>query len=99
MQTTQHRQTYSLTVSKTKWGGHFNTPPKRKDDWMDIDNNFTYHAPKEDQIERYKEIRSNAKQFAKLLDSLCPPSRERSLAMTKLEECVMWANASIARNE
>lgn len=28
-----------------------------------------------------------------------PNSREKSLAMTKLEECVMWANVSIARNE
>ena len=26
------------------------------------------------------------------------PSRETSLARTKLEECVMWANKSIARN-
>ena len=25
--------------------------------------------------------------------------KELTLAMTKLEECVMWANASIARNE
>lgn len=25
-------------------------------------------------------------------------SREKSLAMTKLEEAVMWANAGIARN-
>ena len=24
------------------------------------------------------------------------PSREKSLAMTKLEECVMWANKAIA---
>ena len=28
-----------------------------------------------------------------------PPSREQSLALTALEECVMWANAAIARNE
>ena len=26
----------------------------------------------------------------------CTPSREKSLALTKLEECVMWANKSIA---
>ena len=39
------------------------------------------------------------KEFAYLLNDLCPDSREKSLAMTKLEECVMWANASIARNE
>ena len=29
----------------------------------------------------------------------CPDSRELSVALTKLEEAVMWANAAIARNE
>lgn len=64
-----------------------------------IENNFSYHAPKENQPERYEEIRKMAKDFAKLLLQCCPSSRERSLAMTHLEECVMEANASIARNE
>ena len=64
-----------------------------------IENNFTYHAPKEDQLARYTEIRQNAKLTAELFDKLCPDSREKSLAMTKLEEAAMWANASIARNE
>ena len=27
----------------------------------------------------------------------CPESREASLAITKLEEAIMWANAAIAR--
>lgn len=66
---------------------------------MDIENNFTYHAPKDDQTARYISIRERGKLFARLINELCPPSRERSLAMTKLEECVMWANASIARNK
>lgn len=65
----------------------------------DIKNNFTYHQPKENQIERYAEIRARAMLFAEMIERECPESRERSLAMTKLEECVMWANASIARNE
>lgn len=64
-----------------------------------IANNFTYHAPNDDQVGRYGEIRERAKQFAELLDCECPSSREKSLAMTKLEEAVMWANAAIARNE
>lgn len=64
-----------------------------------IERNFTYHAPKEDQISRYEEIRQNCKITAKVIDTLCPDSREKSLAITKLEEAVMWANASIARNE
>ncbi len=64
-----------------------------------IKNNFTYHAPNDDQRERYVSIREHAKDFAFLIEEFCPESREKSLAMTKLEECVMWANASIARNE
>lgn len=66
---------------------------------MDIEKNFTYHAPKGDQASRYQYIRDMAKEFAVLLDSACPDSREKGLAFTKLEEAVMWANASIARNE
>lgn len=66
---------------------------------MDIESNFTYHAPKDGQPERYTKIRAKAKEFAELIEQACPDSREKSLAFTKLEESVMWANASIARNE
>ena len=66
---------------------------------MDIEKNFPYHAPKEDQPERYERIRYKAKMLAAYINEYCPDSREKSLAFTKLEECVMWANASIARNE
>lgn len=63
------------------------------------ENNFTYHAPKGDQAERYGKIREKARELAELMEESCPDSREKSLASTKLEEAVMWANASIARNE
>ena len=63
-----------------------------------ISNNFKYHAPKEGQPLLYEKLRDTAKEFAFLIDDLCPNSREKSLAITKLEEVVMWANASIARN-
>ena len=66
---------------------------------MDIEKNFTYHAPKAGQPERYTAIRQKAMEFAELLDAECPDSREKSLAFTRLEESIMWANASIARNE
>lgn len=64
-----------------------------------IENNFKYHAPKPNQIPRYEIIRNLAREFALQLNAYCPESREKSLAITKLEECVMWANAAIARNE
>ena len=62
-------------------------------------NNFTYHAPKDGQAERYERIREAAGAFSLLLNTNCPVSRELSLATTKLEEVVFWANAAIARNE
>ena len=65
----------------------------------DVEKNYTYHPPKDDQPMRYTAIRSNARHLAEIITETCPESRERSLALTKLEECVMWANASIARNE
>ena len=63
-----------------------------------IDNNFMYHVPKEGQPALYQEIRDKAKGLAILIQSSVPESREKSLAITKLEESVMWANAGIARN-
>lgn len=63
-----------------------------------LENNFKYHAPKDGQPAKYEAIREKAKELAYLIDSECPNSREKSLAMTNLEQAVMWANASIARN-
>ena len=64
----------------------------------DLDNVYTYHAPKADQPAKYVQLRDKAKELAELVVELCPDSRERSLALTKIEESSMWANASIARN-
>jgi hypothetical protein len=64
-----------------------------------LDNDFTYHSPVRDQVDRYPMIRDEAKELAVTIVKLTPPSREQSVALTKLEEAVFWANAAIARNE
>jgi hypothetical protein len=64
-----------------------------------LTHNFTYHPPIKDQVERYAELRQVGRRLALSVNELCPDSREKSLAITKLEEAIMWANASIARNE
>ncbi len=64
-----------------------------------IENDFTYHAPTPEQVQRYNQLREAAKSFALLIVELTPPSREQSLALTELEKAVMFANAAIARNE
>jgi hypothetical protein len=45
----------------------------------------------------YTKIKDQGKEFITLIDTLCPNTRERSLAQTKIEEAVMWANAAVAR--
>lgn len=64
-----------------------------------VDENFTYHSPFGDQPARYQAIRACGKELATLILSTTPVSREQSLALTNLEQAVMWANAAIARNE
>lgn len=64
----------------------------------DIENRFTYHPPTEEQVGVYALIRGECHELADFLNLMCPDSREKSLAMTYLEDAVMWANASIARH-
>jgi hypothetical protein len=68
-------------------------------DTADLSRRFTYHPPKDDQTTRYELIRNAAHDLASHVNIWCPDSREKSLAITHLEDFVMWANASIARNE
>jgi len=63
-----------------------------------IKSDFMYHAPKEGQPEVYASIRAKALELAEHIVDVTPPSREQSLALTALEEAVMWANAGLARN-
>lgn len=65
-----------------------------------LEQDYTYHAPTgNDQILRYKLLRDQARTMASNVMQFTPASREQSLALTRIEEAVMWANAAIARNE
>lgn len=65
----------------------------------ELQTRFTYHAPKPGQPERYQRLRDAARELAALIDAECPESREKSLALTNIEQASMWANAAIARRE
>ena len=73
--------------------------PISNEDRERIEKSFTYHPPVEGQAPRYMEIRALGRALAENIIESCPRSRERALALTKVEEAVMWANAAIARNE
>jgi len=64
----------------------------------DLETRFTHHPPKnETVIAMYAEIREEGFRLASLVDMHVPDGREKALALTKIEEAVMWANAGIAR--
>ena len=66
---------------------------------MDIENTFTYHKPFGNQPQRYEMLRNMAKKLAFEIRESCPASKEKDLALTSLQQTIMWANASIAINE
>jgi len=63
----------------------------------ELHNRFTSHDPKGNQSERYDAIRAECLATAITIRDKCPVSRESSVALTKLDEVMFWANASIAR--
>jgi hypothetical protein len=64
-----------------------------------LEKDFTYHSPSGDQSERYQIIRQYGMDLAGIVMRLCPDSRKKSLALTKIKEAVIWANAAIAIEE
>ena len=60
---------------------------------------FMYHPPTPEQQIHYGAVRAWARFFAEAVLKECPPSAERTLALRKIQEGLMWANASIALNE
>ena len=57
---------------------------------------FEPHAMSVQTLEKAEAVREAAADLEAVIALRCPPSREKSLAMTKLEECAMWANKALA---
>lgn len=65
----------------------------------DIENRFTYHpADTEEKRQAHENVRAACRTLAHHWTSQLPDGREKSLALTKLEEAMFWANAAHARN-
>jgi hypothetical protein len=69
-------------------------------DNADLTNRFNFHpATSADAQARHNEARDVMLDAAKSVNELLPDSREKSLAITALEEAMFWTNAGIARME
>lgn len=67
-------------------------------DHADIENRFRYHPPAGAKVTRHEGMRDACRLFALHLNDELPEGREKSLAITKLEEVMFWSNAAIARS-
>lgn len=63
-----------------------------------IRNLFSHHPPTGGKADRHKMLRASAIDMAAEIYAHVPVGRERSLAITNLQEVLMWANAGVACN-
>lgn len=66
-------------------------------DKQELTTRFAFHPATPVTGPKHDEIRSACLALAGLIVGATPESREQSLAITALEEAMMWANAAIAR--
>lgn len=61
-----------------------------------LEDVFSYHAPTPTQVVIYDRLRRSAKDLARTILELCPPSADRTAALRHVREAVFTANASVA---
>lgn len=65
----------------------------------DLENRFKFHpATTREKQDEHTSVRQTAYRLAVFINDSVPDGREKSIAITKLEEVMFWANAAIARN-
>lgn len=63
-----------------------------------IDHIFGYHKPKDQSIaDLHQEVRARCAALAHWIDEALPDSREKSSAITRVEEAMYYTNAGVAR--
>lgn len=62
-------------------------------------NKFDYEKIDGLQKNHIESLRTQAKEMYESINYNCPDSIEKSLSVTRLEECLFWANKSISHNK
>ena len=62
----------------------------------EIETRFSYHPATDVTGPLHDETRAQHAMLARWIENTLPDSREKSLALTALQESMMWTNAAIA---
>lgn len=69
----------------------------------EIEKRFGFHKAAiegpNSQAEKHAKLRVYFKEYATWLDQKLPDGRNKSLALTALEECSMWAHKALANDQ
>ena len=60
---------------------------------------YSYHKPSTEGLEKIKTLRKAFTMLDELVKSTAPNSRERSKALTELEDSAMWAIKAVVCND
>ena len=60
---------------------------------------FAYHKPGHGALAKITQLREAFSTLSDLIESLCPGSREKSVAQTNLETTAMWAIKAVVCND
>lgn len=64
----------------------------------ELNHRFAYHPPRSTRrVRDHEDVRELCRQMANVMDERLPDGREKSVVMTKIEEAMFWAQASLAR--
>lgn len=78
---------------------HIYQEKNKSHDAKELNDRFHYQSPSPDGVQRHAALSQHFSELAGWIDEICPPGREKSLVLTKLEEAKFFASAAVARNE
>lgn len=64
----------------------------------DLTQRFEHHTPSETGASHIEYLRVRFSNLAETVNDVVPDGREKSLALTNLEQALFWANAGVARH-
>lgn len=64
-----------------------------------IDKPYAYHKPSNQGLETITRLREAYSDLSRVIQLVCPDSRQKSIAITELETSAMWAIKAVVFND